>query len=87
VKVTLEEGKMLVIKINGKRKREEDEEGSKYLRLERHGMLKFMRKFKLPDDANAEAISAKCENGVLSVVVPKLPPPEKKTRTVEVKIG
>jgi HSP20 family protein len=87
VKVTLEEGKMLVIKSNGKRKRDEDEEGSKYLRLERRALLKFTRKFKLPDDANAEAISAKCENGVLSVVMPKLPPPEKKTKTVEVKIG
>ncbi|KAJ4754278.1 hypothetical protein LUZ62_088683 [Rhynchospora pubera] len=87
IQVTLEEGKLLVIKSNGKRKREEEEEGSKYLRLERRAVLKFTRKFKLPDDANADAISAKCENGVLSVVVPKLPPPEKKTKTVEVKVA
>ncbi|KAJ3699126.1 hypothetical protein LUZ61_002831 [Rhynchospora tenuis] len=86
IQVTLEEGKLLVIKSNGKRKREE-EEGSKYLRLERRAVLKFTRKFKLPDDANAEAILAKCENGVLSVVVPKLPPPEKKTKIVEVKVA
>ncbi|KAJ1698654.1 hypothetical protein LUZ63_007166 [Rhynchospora breviuscula] len=88
IQVTLEEGKLLVIKSNGKRKREElEEEGSKYLRFERRAVLKFTRKFKLPDDANADAISAKCENGVLSVVVPKLPPPEKKTKTVEVKVA
>lgn len=87
MKVTLEEGKVLVIKSNGKRKREEEEEGSKYLKLERRAPLKLARKFKLLDDSNADAISARCENGVLSVVVPKLPPPEKKTKTVQVKIG
>lgn len=79
---------MLVIKSAGKRKREEaEEEGCKYLRLERRASPRFLRKFQLPDDANPSAITAKCENGVLTVVVEKLPPPESKTRTVEVTIA
>lgn len=88
--VTLEDEKVLVVKSNGKRKREEgEEEGScKYLRLERKAVIKLMRKFRLPDDANPAAITAKCENGVLTVTVEKLPPPpESKPKTVEVAIA
>ena len=87
--VTLEDKKVLVVKSNGKRKREEEEEGScKYLRLERKAMIKLMRKFRLPDDANPAAITAKCENGVLTVTVEKLPPPpESKPKTVEVVVA
>ncbi|OAY71438.1 18.6 kDa class III heat shock protein [Ananas comosus] len=88
IQVTLEDEKVLVIKSAGKRKREEaEEEGCKYLRLERRASPRFLRKFRLPDDANPSAITAKCENGVLTVVVEKLPPPENKTRTVEVTIA
>ncbi|KAG6495999.1 18.6 kDa class III heat shock protein-like [Zingiber officinale] len=45
VQVTLEEGgKSLVIRGSGKRKRDE-EEGCRYLRLERRGPTKFCRRF------------------------------------------
>lgn len=76
----------MVIRSNGKRKREDgEEEGCKYIRLERRVPHKLLRKFKLPEDANVSAISAKCENGVLTIVVEKLPPPAK-PKTVEVAI-
>lgn len=76
----------MVIRSNGKRKREDgEEEGCKYIRLERRVPQKLLRKFKLPEDANVSAISAKCENGVLTIVVEKLPPPAK-PKTVEVAI-
>nr|AAB01561.1 heat shock protein 17.0 [Picea glauca] len=78
-----------VLNISGERKRnEKDEEGEvKYIRMERR-VGKFMRKFTLPADCNLEAISAACQDGVLTVTVPKLPPPEpKKPKTIEVKIG
>ncbi|XP_020594286.1 17.4 kDa class III heat shock protein-like, partial [Phalaenopsis equestris] len=78
VKVTLEDEKILVIRSNGKRKRDEgEEEGCKYLRLERKLLapLRFTRKFRLPEDSNPLGITAKCEDGVLTVVVEKLPPP------------
>ncbi|KAI3857875.1 hypothetical protein MKX03_004977 [Papaver bracteatum] len=48
----------------------------KYIWLERRVYpKKFMRKFRLPDNTNVSAISAKCENGVLTVMVEKKLPP------------
>ncbi|KAG6428817.1 hypothetical protein SASPL_106854 [Salvia splendens] len=87
IQVTVEEENTLVIKSNGKRKREEgEEEGCKYIRLERRPPQKLTRKFRLPDNCNVSAISAKCENGVLTVVVEKLPPPPK-SKSIEVAIS
>ncbi|XP_076887055.1 17.4 kDa class III heat shock protein-like [Bidens hawaiensis] len=87
IQVTVEEENLLVVRSNGKRKREEkeDEEGFKYLRLERR-TGKMVRKFRLPKNCNVSAITAKCENGVLTVVVEKIPPAPK-SKTVEVKIS
>ncbi|CAL0305230.1 unnamed protein product [Lupinus luteus] len=69
-----------------KRKREEEKEGVKYLRMERR-VGKFMRKFVLPENANTDAVSAVCQDGVLTVTVQKLPPPQpKKPKTIEVKV-
>ncbi|XP_008808923.2 17.1 kDa class II heat shock protein-like [Phoenix dactylifera] len=85
IKVQVEDDNVLVI--SGERKREEDKEGCRYLRMERR-LGKFMRKFSLPDNANTDAISAVCQDGVLTVTVQKLPPPEpKKPKTIEVKIA
>lgn len=87
MQVTVEDEKTLVIKGSGKRKREkEEEESCRYLRLERRGVRKLMRKFRLPGDANVEAITAKCENGVLTVMVEKVPP-QPKSKTVQVAIA
>ncbi|XP_059302989.1 17.4 kDa class III heat shock protein [Lycium ferocissimum] len=87
IQVTVEDENTLVIRSNGKRKREEsEEEGCKYVRMERRPPLKLMRKFRLPDNCNVSAITAKCENGVLTVTVEKLPPPPK-SKTVEVAIS
>ncbi|XP_039045510.1 17.3 kDa class II heat shock protein-like [Hibiscus syriacus] len=75
-----------VLLISGERMREEEKEGAKYVRMERR-VGKFMRKFVLPENANTDAISAVCQDGVLTVTVEKLPPPEpKKPKTIEVKI-
>ncbi|CAK7356463.1 unnamed protein product [Dovyalis caffra] len=87
IQVTVEDENSLVIRSGGKRKREDgDEEGCKYIRLERKAPQKLMRKFRLPENANVSAITAKCENGVLTVVVEKHPPPAK-PKTVEVSIS
>ncbi|KAL5698221.1 hypothetical protein ACHQM5_029288 [Ranunculus cassubicifolius] len=76
IQVTVEDENTLVVRSNGKRKREDEEEkGCRYIRLERKVSPKFLRKFRLPVDSNISAISAKCENGVLLVTVEKLPPP------------
>ncbi|KAF2297209.1 hypothetical protein GH714_019422 [Hevea brasiliensis] len=63
--------------------REGEEEGCKYIRLERRAPQKLMRKFQLPENDNVSAITAKCESGVLTVVVEKHPPPPK-AKNVEV---
>ncbi|XP_055819290.1 17.3 kDa class II heat shock protein-like [Solanum dulcamara] len=85
IKVQVEEDNVLLI--SGERKREEEKEGAKYIRMERR-IGKFMRKFTLPENANTDAISAVCQDGVLTVTVQKLPPPEpKKPITIEVKVA
>lgn len=81
IKVQLEDDNVLVV--SGERRREK-EDGVKYLMMERrHG--KFMRRFPLPENADVDAISAVCRDGVLAVTVRKLPPPEPKM--IEVKVG
>jgi len=78
IQVTVEDENTLVIRSGGKRKREDgEEEGCKYLRLERRATHKVLRKFRLPENANVSAVTAKCENGVLTLVVGKLPPSAK----------
>ncbi|CAL9122225.1 17.0 kDa class II heat shock protein-like [Musa acuminata AAA Group] len=90
IKVQVEDGRVLVV--SGERKRGPDGEdgkdgGVKYLRMERR-VGKFMRKFSLPDNADVDAISAMCQDGVLTVTVQKVPPPEpKKPKTIEVKVA
>ncbi|XP_078432161.1 17.3 kDa class II heat shock protein-like [Wolffia australiana] len=85
IKVQVEDDSLLVI--SGERRRGDDKEDGKYLRMERR-MGKFMRKFSLPADANTEAISAACQDGVLTVTVEKLPPPQpKKPKTIDVKVA
>lgn len=85
IKVQVKEDNVLVI--SGVRTREEEKEGSKYVRMERR-VGKFMRKFVLPENANTDKISAVCKDGVLTVAVEKLPPPEpKRPKTIEVKVA
>lgn len=49
---------------------------------------KFMRKFVLPKKANLDAISAVSPDGVLTVRVEKLPPPEpKRAKTIQVNVA
>jgi HSP20 family protein len=51
-------------------------------------MGKLMRKFVLPENADMEKISAVSRDGVLTVSVEKLPPPEpKKPKTIQVQVA
>lgn len=62
------EGGILTLK--GEKKSEAKTEKEGYKRIERtYGT--FYRRFSLPDSADAGAISAKCKNGVLEIVIPK----------------
>jgi HSP20 family protein len=59
-----------VLKLHGERKQEEDSKKGNVHRVERN-YGRFERVFRLPEDANSEAIKAKYENGVLTVQIPK----------------
>ncbi|KAI3848264.1 hypothetical protein MKW92_023793 [Papaver armeniacum] len=85
IKVQVEDNNVLVV--TGMRQRKDEKEKEvKYVRIERR-IGKFMRKFVLPENANIDVISAVCVDGVLTITVQKLPPPEpKKPRTVQVQI-
>ncbi|KAI5079665.1 hypothetical protein GOP47_0005144 [Adiantum capillus-veneris] len=86
VKVQVENDSIL--KISGERRREECEECEiKYIRVERQAG-RFTRKFNLPANADLENITAACQDGLLSVVVPKNPPPEqRRPKNFDVKIA
>ncbi len=64
----------LVIKAEKSRETEEKKEG--YVRKER-GQTSFYRKVPIPPDADKDQISARLENGVLRVTIPKAEPAQK----------
>ena len=59
-----------VITLSGERKREIDEEDVKYHYSER-AFGKFTRKLRLPYNADPSTVSAKFDNGVLTVSIPQ----------------
>ncbi|XP_057523678.1 17.4 kDa class I heat shock protein-like [Amaranthus tricolor] len=69
VKVEVEDGK--VLQISGERSRENREENEKWHRVERSSG-KFLRRFRLPENAKMDEIKANMEHGVLTVTVPKV---------------
>ncbi len=67
IDITLENG---VLTLKGQRAAEKSEETEQYRRVERVRGT-FLRRFSLPDVADADKVSAKCKDGVLEVMVPK----------------
>jgi HSP20 family protein len=61
-----------VLTVRGERRVEKRETENGYERVERASGA-FLRRFKLPEGANTESISAKQTNGVLEVTIPKTP--------------
>jgi len=74
VKIELEEGQR-ILQISGERSKEEEHKNDKWHRIER-SRGKFLRRFRLPENAKVEEIKASMENGVLTVTVPKQPEPQ-----------
>ncbi|KAI4993843.1 hypothetical protein ZWY2020_008156 [Hordeum vulgare] len=68
VKVEVEDGNIL--QISGERNKEQEEKTDTWHRVERSSG-KFLRRFRLPENAKAEQVKASMENGVLTVTVPK----------------
>ncbi|KAG5603035.1 hypothetical protein H5410_034405, partial [Solanum commersonii] len=68
VKVEIEEDR--VLQISGERNVEKEDKNDKWHRVERSSG-KFMRRFRLPENAKMDQVKASMENGVLTVTVPK----------------
>ena len=68
VKVEVEDGN--VLQISGERNKEQEEKTDTWHRVERSSG-KFLRRFRLPENAKAEQVKASMENSVLTVTVPK----------------
>src|SRR5215469_2352237 len=81
IEVSMEDG---VLTLSGERKNEAREEGESWTRVERRSG-KFLRRFTLPETADAEHVSAKGEHGVLEIVIPKLV--KAQPRKIDVKVS
>jgi len=81
VKVQIEDGCML--SISGQRQKEVVQKTDTWHRVERSSG-QFMRKFRLPENANLDHITAKVDSGVLTVVVPKLEKEKLGPRRIEI---
>ena len=67
VKVNLQDG---VLTIEGERRREKEEKGKKFHKMERE-YGKFVRRFVLPTEVEATLVRAEFKEGVLNVHLPK----------------
>lgn len=70
-KITLDEDNNLVIEMEKKVENEEKNNNKKYLRRE-FSYSKFSQTILLPDNVEKENISAKVDNGILAICIPKM---------------
>ncbi|KAB1226024.1 17.6 kDa class I heat shock protein 3 [Morella rubra] len=81
VKVEVEEGRIL--QISGERSKEHEEKNDKWHRIERSSG-KFLRRFRLPENAKLDQVKASMENGVLTVTVPKEAEKKPEVKPIEI---
>ncbi len=81
VEVTFDDG---LLTIRGERRFERDEKKDTWHVVER-SWGSFARQLSLPANVNAEAIEAKFDKGVLTVLLPKQPEAQSKAKKIEVK--
>ena len=68
-------------------KEEEDAADSSQSKEQKSGSCSFMRKFKLPENADLEQIKAEVTDETLTVTMPKRKPKSPETRNIEVSEG
>ncbi|GLT60167.1 hypothetical protein SLA2020_329460 [Shorea laevis] len=81
VKVEVEEGRIL--QISGERSKEQEEKNDQWHRIERSSG-KFLRRFRLPENAKMDQVRASMEDGVLTVTVPKEEEKKQEVKSVEI---
>ncbi len=86
-KITVNDDHQLIVstEVKNQSKEENEDKHEKYLRRE-FSYAQFQQTMILPENVDKNAISAKQENGVLVIYIPKLEQPvESKTKEIEVK--
>jgi len=71
-----------VLSVSGERHAVAPSEDTGVQRIER-ATGRFLRRFTLPETADADGIAAKCANGILEVTIPKTPEIQARRITVE----
>ncbi len=72
-----------LLRISVEKKQEQSEEKENYTRKE-FNYRSFSRSFELPQNVNAEQISASYENGVLNITLPKVVEIHQNAKTIEI---
>jgi len=83
IDIALQEGMLIV---SGEKHFEHEEVGKSYFFSEREFGV-FQRTFRVPPDADVEAIDAEFKNGVLKIVLPKKRAADGPSRKVAVRVG
>ncbi len=85
-RVQLDNDGNLSVKMENKMEHKSEDKKERYIRRE-FSYSNYERTYILPDDVNKEGIEAKVEDGVLTIVLPKLTPKEeaKVQKCIEVK--
>ena len=86
VKLSIDAEGNLVVEMVKETKNEKKNEEMRYLRHE-FSVEHFRQTVMLPDDIHKEQISAKVENGILDIVIPKVTVDEKKQAIQTIEIG
>ena len=86
VKLSIDTEGNLVVEMTKETKNEKKNEEMRYLRHE-FSVEHFRQTVMLPDDIHKEQISAKVENGILDIVIPKVTIDEKKQAVQTIEIG
>ncbi|GLU02367.1 hypothetical protein SLE2022_196210 [Rubroshorea leprosula] len=81
VKLEVEEGRIL--QISGGTSKEQEEKSEKWHCVERSSG-KFLRRFRLPENAKMDQVKASMENGVLTVTVPKVEVKKPEVKSIEI---
>ncbi|MBR1514796.1 MAG: Hsp20/alpha crystallin family protein [Bacteroidales bacterium] len=86
VKLSIDAEGNLVVEMTKETKHEEKSNDVRYLRHE-FSVEHFRQTVMLPDDIHKDQISAKVENGILDIVIPKVTVEEKKQAVQTIEIG
>jgi HSP20 family protein len=80
IKIRVQDG---VLAIEGERKQQKEEKGKRFHKIERE-YGRFVRRFALPTEVDADKVRAEFKDGVLSVVLPKAPAAKPKLIDVQI---